>query len=164
MTKLIKAKTQVSRDSKLTPKQERFCQEYVIDLNGTQAAIRAGYSKKTAKAEASRLLTNVNLLQRVSELQKKVSEKMNINFEWVLQRFIDISNRCMEVEPVRDHEGNPTGEYRFDSSGAIKATAEIGKLIGAYSEDNKQKTDLTVNGFSWDILLKTKTTEAIGAL
>jgi hypothetical protein len=45
----------------LTPKQARFVQEYLIDLNATQAAIRVGYSKKTATEQASRLLTNVAL-------------------------------------------------------------------------------------------------------
>ena len=43
----------------LTPKQERFCQEYLIDLCGTQAAIRAGYSKHTAQPQSARLLSNV---------------------------------------------------------------------------------------------------------
>ncbi len=60
---------------KLTAKQERFCQEYVIDLNATQAAIRAGYSEKTAKEQGSRLLTNVNLQKRITKLQKERFEK-----------------------------------------------------------------------------------------
>src|SRR5262249_53478937 len=50
-----------SEKGELTPKQERFVQEYLVDLNATQAAIRAGYSKKTATEQASRLLTNVKV-------------------------------------------------------------------------------------------------------
>ena len=45
----------------LTAKQQRFCEEYLIDLNATQAAVRAGYSAKTANEQGSRLLTNVVL-------------------------------------------------------------------------------------------------------
>ena len=42
--------------AKLTAKQQRFCEEYMVDLNGTQAAIRAGYSKKTAMQQSYQLL------------------------------------------------------------------------------------------------------------
>lgn len=48
----------------MTAKQLAFCQEYVVDKNGTQAAIRAGYSDKTANEQASRLLTNVNIKKK----------------------------------------------------------------------------------------------------
>ena len=51
---------------KLTDKQEMFCKEYLIDLNATQAAIRAGYSKKTANEQAGRLLVNVSVQSKSS--------------------------------------------------------------------------------------------------
>ena len=50
----------------LTDKQKRFCEEYLIDLNATQAAIRAGYSPKTAEQTASRLLRNVNVQEYIA--------------------------------------------------------------------------------------------------
>lgn len=55
-------------EKELTAKQKRFCEEYVIDFNGKQAAIRTGYSPKTANEQASRLLTNVNVKKYISEL------------------------------------------------------------------------------------------------
>lgn len=55
----------------MTPKQEKFCEEYVKDFNGTQAAIRAGYSPKTAEATASRLLRNVKVQNRIQEIRQK---------------------------------------------------------------------------------------------
>ncbi len=51
--------------SKLTPKQEMFAEEFLIDLNATQAAIRAGYSKRTARSQAQRLLTNVDIAMAI---------------------------------------------------------------------------------------------------
>ena len=54
----------------LTPKQKRFCEEYLIDLNATQAAIRAGYSLKTAEQTASRLLRNVKVQEYIAKRQK----------------------------------------------------------------------------------------------
>ena len=58
----------------MTPRQEKFCVEYLIDLNATQAAIRAGYSKRTAEALASRWLRTGNIRSRIKELQDKVFE------------------------------------------------------------------------------------------
>lgn len=52
----------------MTDKQARFCEEYMIDLNATQAAIRAGYSPKTANEQAARLLANVSIQNRIAQL------------------------------------------------------------------------------------------------
>ena len=52
----------------MTAKQEHFCAEYAVDYNGTQAAIRAGYSEKNAANQASRMLRNAEVLARVGEL------------------------------------------------------------------------------------------------
>jgi phage terminase small subunit len=127
----------------LTDKQERFCQEYLIDLNGAQAAIRAGYSENSAKEEASRLLTKANVKGRIKELQEQISLRLEITQDWVLKRFKDISDRCMTAEPVmiRDEEGNlvESGEYRFDSNGANKATENIAKHLGFFEKDNKKE-------------------------
>lgn len=129
--------------AELTDKQQRFCDEYLIDLNATQAAIRAGYSEKTAKEQGARLLTNANILAYVQEKQSIISEKLDLSHEWVLLRFKEISDRCMQAEPIttRDDEGNivETGEWKFDSNGANKATENIGKHLGFYEAHNKQK-------------------------
>lgn len=131
---------------KLTDKQQRFCDEYMIDLNGTQAAIRAGYSHKTACEQASRLLANVKVQQYIIEKQDEKSEKLNISHEWVLQRLKDISDRCVQAEPVliRSLEGDmiESGEYRFDSGGANKSTELIGKHLGMFGD----KLDVTSKG------------------
>lgn len=123
----------------LTAKQERFCQEYVIDSNGTQAAIRAGYSEKAAKEEGSRLLTNANIQNRLNELQKDVAARLGLTHQWVFERFKAISDRSMQAEAVLDRYGKPTGEFVYDSSGANKATEMIGKMLGAFESDNNQK-------------------------
>lgn len=59
----------------MTPRQEKFCIEYLIDLNATQAAIRAGYSKKTAEALACRLLRNVNIQSRIKKMRDEYYDK-----------------------------------------------------------------------------------------
>lgn len=72
-------------EKKLTPKQDRFCREYVIDLNATQAAIRAGYSERTAYSQGQRLLKNVEVQARVGELAKTVQDKAEVSAERILE-------------------------------------------------------------------------------
>lgn len=129
----------------LSGKQERFCQEYVISLNATKAAEKAGYSPKTANEMGSENLTKPSIQARLKELNKKTLDKLEVDQEWVMKRFLEISNRCIQAEPVLDKEGNPTGEYRFDSSGANKATENIAKHLGFFEADNKQSAPTISN-------------------
>jgi len=69
----------------LTPKIKRFCEEYIKDLNGTQAAIRAGYSEKTANEQSSQLLAKLNVKNYIAELKKNLSDKN----EGLAQQVID---------------------------------------------------------------------------
>ncbi|KMS59145.1 terminase [Novosphingobium barchaimii LL02] len=70
----------------MNDKQRRFAAEYLVDLNATQAAIRAGYSAKTAKQQGQRLLTNVDVQRAVTAGQSARSERTQVNSDWVLQR------------------------------------------------------------------------------
>jgi len=66
----------------LNEKQKRFCDEYVIDYNATQSAIRAGYSEKTARTIASNLLTKIDIQKYIAEL---TSERKKENKSWIDQ-------------------------------------------------------------------------------
>lgn len=72
-------------EKKLTPKQEQFVAEYLIDLNATQAAIRAGYSAKTANEQGARLLANASVKEAVAKANQKRAEKTGITAERVLK-------------------------------------------------------------------------------
>lgn len=71
---------------KLTAKQQRFVAEYLIDLNATQAAIRAGYSEKTALQQGPRLLGNVGVAAAIAAAKRERSERTEIDADWVLKR------------------------------------------------------------------------------
>jgi phage terminase small subunit len=75
----------------LNPKQLRFVDEYLIDLNGTQAAIRAGYSAKTANEQGARLLANVSISAIIKARQQERSERTEITQDMVLNRFWKIA-------------------------------------------------------------------------
>lgn len=126
----------------LTDKQQRFCDEYLIDLNATQAAIRAGYSERSARQIANDMLTKHDIQEYIAERQAALSEKTLVTTEWVINRLKEISDRCMTAVPVmvRTEDGmKESGEYKFDSSGANKATELLGRHIGIFEKDNKQK-------------------------
>lgn len=74
----------------LTAKQQRFVDEYLIDLNATQAAIRAGYSPKTADQQASRLLTNVKVRAYLAERQGDRGRRLEISQDMVLRELAKI--------------------------------------------------------------------------
>lgn len=75
---------------KLSAKQTRFVEEYLVSLNATQSAIRAGYSKRTADQQGSRLLVNVKVKAALEDAMGKRSEKVKVDAEYVLTRLGEI--------------------------------------------------------------------------
>ncbi|MGB0662796.1 MAG: terminase small subunit [Pontibacterium sp.] len=122
---------------KWTPKRELFCAEYLAcDLNATRAAIEAGYAKKNADKEASRLMQFPEILQRIAELKAERIERTKIDADYVLNQAVKLHERCMqEVSPktdrkgdaIRDDEGNPV--FEFNAAGAAKALELVGKHV-----------------------------------
>lgn len=78
----------------LTDKQARFVDEYLVDLNATQAAVRAGYSAKTANEQGARLLANVSVQNAIRERQEVLKMKTEITQEWVVERYRRIVEGC----------------------------------------------------------------------
>lgn len=105
----------------LAPKIDRFVEEYLVDLNGTQAAIRAGYSEKTAAQQASRLLRNVKVQQAVGTRQNQLAEKR----AWDVERLVDEAETNLELAR--------TGGYKGAGS-ANGALEFIGRVTGLLNE------------------------------
>lgn len=131
----------------LNEKQKQFCEEYIIDLNATQAAIRAGYSEKTANRIGFENLTKLDIQEYIAELQKERNKRLEITQDDVLRDIIELKNRCMQMVPVkvkgvqiRDEKGNNI--WKFDSQGAGKALDMLAKHTGVYEIDNKQKNSV----------------------
>lgn len=76
---------------KLPPMQDRFVDEWLIDFNGTQAAIRAGYSPKTAAAAAARLLRNVNIQAEIARRQKDLQRRTEVTQERVVMELARVA-------------------------------------------------------------------------
>ncbi len=89
---------------KLSERENAYCEEYIIDLNQTQAAIRAGYTERSARQTAARLMTKDNVQLRVQELLRKRSERTQITSDWVLEQLKDIHE--LDVIDIVDDCGN----------------------------------------------------------
>jgi len=133
--------------TKLTPKQDMFCKEYLIDLNATQAAIRAGYSKKTAYAMGHENLRKPKLAKIIGILNDERAKRTLVDGDWVLEKLQIVAERCMTAEPVmvRGEDGmEESGEYKFDSSGANKSLELIGRHHKLFTDKIEQDTTITV--------------------
>ena len=131
-------------NANLTPKQQRFVDEYLVDLNATQAAIRAGYSRNSARQMGAENLTKPVIAAAVAEAKRDRSLATKIDAEWVLKQAVELHRRCMqEIKPVRnpktgkqlcDDEGNAV--FKFNAAAANRALELVGKHvnIGAFKE------------------------------
>ena len=129
---------------KLAPKQEAFIREYLVDLNGTQAAIRAGYSEKTATEQASRLLTNVKVAESIQKNMDARAKKVELSAETVLKGIMRVIDRCEQAEPVLDREGLPTGEYRFEANAALKGYELLGRHLKLFTDRVEHSGTMTL--------------------
>jgi len=156
----------------LSAKQELFSQEYLIDLNATQAYKRAGFNPandNVAAVEGHKLLRNPNVSTRIGELMEERSKKLLIDAYHVMQTLIEINSRCMskvtpvlEYDPVErkmmqkeDEKGQKV--YEFDSQGAVRSIELIGKHLKLF-------TDRISNSFEFERMADDQIDEIIKRL
>lgn len=144
--------------AKLTDKQQRFVDEYLIDLNATQAAIRAGYSAKTADQQGSRMLANVKVKQAVAEKQAQRSKRTGVNQDRVVLELakvafakmtdiVDNNGKIKEdaspddlacIESIKykesDNEYGGSVEREVKIASKLKALELLGKHLGMWSD------------------------------
>jgi len=126
----------------LTPKQIRFCEEYLIDLNGKQAGIRAGYSPKTAEQQASRMLSNVKVQTYLQELRKSVSKKLEISREMVVSELAKIG--FSDIREFYNEDGTLKNiKDLSDSAAAALSGVEVDELW-EYDPEEDQKVPIGV--------------------
>ena len=117
--------------AKLTAKQEIFCREYIIDLNATQAAIRAGYSKKTANRIASENLSKLDIQKKIQELQQERAERTEITQDKVLKELAGIG-----FAPIR-------------AADKTKALELLGRHLGMFTDKLQIEGDIkTINPYA----------------
>ena len=128
----------------MTAKQERFVAEYLIDLNATQAAIRAGYAEKGAAVEGCRLLAKPKIADAVAAAQAARAERTEITQDYVLTSIRDTMERCKQAEPVVYQSGDPVmidtpdGEiaraYKFNAGGVLRGAELLGRHLAMFHD------------------------------
>ena len=148
----------MAKTAKLTEKQQRFVEEYLIDLNATQAAIRAGYSAKTADQQGSRMLANVKVQQAISVAMAERSKRTGINQDRVVLELariafvkmtdlVDSHGRIKDnatdddlacIESVKykqaESETGSSVEREVKISPKLKALELLGKHLGMWND------------------------------
>ncbi|MCW9716771.1 terminase small subunit [Avibacterium sp. 21-594] len=134
-----------SKGRGLTDKQKRFVEEYLIDLNATQAAIRAGYSEKTAYSIGQENLTKPEIQGAIQTAQNKRAERVQITQDDVLRDLQELRDICMGrksivvTDTVKDNQkgtvnsvDNPV--FCFEPTAANKALELLGKHLGMFKD------------------------------
>lgn len=109
----------------MTPKQERFVREYLVDLNATRAAIRSGYSRKTANEQGSRLLTNVSVAAAVAEGQRKHGAKVGVTVSRIVDELAKIGFSNMQDYMRAGAGGDPVLDFSALSRDQAAALTEV---------------------------------------
>lgn len=136
--------------NQLTVKQEQFCVNYVANNGNAAAAARsAGYeceSDELFRITGYENLTKPHIVKRIKEIRDELSISGIVTAEYVVAGLKETAERCMQKEPILDNKGNPTGEYKFDSSGANRSHELLGKTIGIFIEKVESKnTNTNIN-------------------
>jgi phage terminase small subunit len=109
----------------LTAKQARFVEEYLIDLNATQAAIRSGYSAKTARSVGAENLTKPDISSAISERRVALSEKVEITQERVLEELAKVGFANMQDYMRASPDGDPYLDFSALTRDQAAALAEV---------------------------------------
>jgi len=123
------ARKSATTDRQLTPKQHAFCQEYIVDLNATQAAIRAGYSIKRADAMGYENLRKPEIAECIQLLMDKRSKEVSITAADVLRDINLVKADAMSKAP--DKDGNLA---MINHAGALKALELQGKHLKMFTD------------------------------
>lgn len=136
-----------------TKKQEAFVREYLVDLNATQAAIRAGYSAKTAEVIGHENLNKPQIAELIQVHMDKRAEKIEITSEYVLQSIKDTVERCKQSRPVLNRKGDPvmvetedgtlSPAYTFDPDAVLKGCDLLGKHLNLWKDVGSKDNPLT---------------------
>ena len=136
---------------KLTSKQRCFVEEYLVDLNATQAAIRAGYSTKTARQVGAENLSKPYIDAAVQAAMDARSERTGISQDYVLTTIRETVERCSQATPVLDRKGapvhveTPSGDsvpaYTFDSNSVLRGCELLGRHLKMFTD--KVETKIT---------------------
>lgn len=136
---------------KLTARRMRFCDEYLIDLNATQAAIRAGYSQKTAQVISAELMADSRIKEFIADRMAEKESELIADQNEVLKYLTSVMRGDTQSEiVVVEGTGDGCSEARAmqkapDEKERLKAAELLGKRYGLYTEKVETDIDMELN-------------------
>ena len=131
------------RAGKLTQKQRRFIDEYIISGNATQAAIKAGYSKKYANTNAAKLLQNTTIKAEIARRNAEIQSEKTADMTEVMEYLTSVM-RGEQTESVATAKGVFSG-VEVSAKDRIKAAELIGKRNGAWTDKKELSGDINID-------------------
>lgn len=121
-------------ERRLSEKQKRFVREWLVDMNGTRAAVRAGYSEKSAANTASRLMKDTAVQAYRDELLKTEFEALGVTRHSLAVEVWRVYERCSAAKPVMQWDSElrayvESGQWQFDAKGCLKALGMLHDMI-----------------------------------
>lgn len=135
----------------MTDKQKRFCDEYLIDLNATQAAIRAGYSVKYANTNAAKLLQITTIKEQIARRMAEKESELIASQDEVLRYLTSVmrgesQSEIVVVVNTGDFSSKPEKVQKHpDEKERLKAAEQLGKRYGLFTDKFEQKVDMDLN-------------------
>lgn len=140
----------------ISPKERRFIEELEVDGSKADAALRAGYGKgnrRSAATAASRILAKEEIAEYRALRAAIAYEETGMSRDTVMSEAVKVYRRCMQAEPVMKwnpdtKEWEESGEFRFDSKGALKALELMGEHLGVFEKERDpeaNKIDVNIN-------------------
>jgi phage terminase small subunit len=155
---LLKKELTLTKKKDLTEKQFIFCMEYLTDFNATRAAIKAGYSKKTADSQGSRMLKNVKVKSFIDNQTTKRVEKLEVTKESVIKELAKIAFH--DIRKMYDEKGFLIPVYNLDDdTAAVISSFKSRREFQGKGEDGKAEYDIVDEYKRHD---KVKTLELLG--
>lgn len=130
--------------TKLTDKQQKFVEEYLLDLNATQAAVRAGYSEKTASETGYENLSKPQIANAIAEAKKERSERTRIDADWLLTRLA--AEAEADVADLYDENGNLKDVHEWPEiwrKGLVAGVESVREKIGEDEDGNPEYSRVT---------------------
>ena len=125
------------------PKQRAFAEYYLQTGSEVQSAIAAGYAKKSAASQGSKLRSNPAVADYIAARENQLFAEMGINEGWVGRRLAELHDRCAQAKPhmewnpaTRKYE--PDGYWMFDAKGAHAALQSLGKMLGMFGKETEE--------------------------
>lgn len=134
----------------MIPKYEAFCVNYVQYFDPEKAMVAAGYpvadvQPRTMMTAFRTCMYRKDVQARIRGLIRERAEHVGIGEDWVVMKWMELLDRCMQKEAVLDHEGNPTGEWKFQAREANAILENLAKYFGMFTKTSGEGKSVVLN-------------------